>query len=86
MEGKKKFEIKFTKDNGKVVKAIFIDEIMLDYSVDVKALQEISALGLEYKKAALLDIENHFVRCVSEMVGRDVTKQELDKAFRTGLI
>jgi len=86
MEGKKKFEIKFTKEDGKVVKAIFIDGIMLDYSVDVKALQEISALGLEYKKAALLDIENHFVRCVSEMVERDVTKQELDKAFRTGWI
>jgi hypothetical protein len=83
---KKKFEIKFQKNGGKVVKAIFIDNVMLDYSVDVESLKEVSKLGPEYKKAALLDIENHFVRCVSEMVGRDVTKEELDKAFRTGWI
>lgn len=83
---KKKFEIKFQKNNGKVVKAIFIDNVMLDYSVDLEALKEISKLGSEYKKAALLDIENHFVKCVCEMVGRDVTKEEIDKAFRTGWI
>jgi hypothetical protein len=83
---KKRFEIKFQKDGDKVVKAIFIDDIMLDYSVDIEALKEISKLGLEYKKAALLDIENHFVKCVSEMVGRDVSKEELNKAFTTGWI
>jgi hypothetical protein len=86
MEGKKKFEIKFKKHNGKVVKAIFIDDVMLDYSVDVEALKKISSLGPEYKKAALLDIEKHFVECVSEMVGREVTHDELIKAFRMGWI
>jgi hypothetical protein len=83
---KKRFEIKFQKQGDKVVKAIFIDDVMLDYSVDIEALKEISKLGLEYKKAALLDIENHFVKCVSEMVGRDVSKEELNKAFTTGWI
>ncbi len=86
MEGKKKFEVRFKKTGEKVVKAIFIDDVMLDYSVDVEALKKISALGTEYKKAALLDIEKHFMECVSEMVGRQVTAQELDKAFRTGWI
>lgn len=86
MEGKKKFEIKFKKSGDKVVKAVFIDDVMLDYSVDVEALKKISALGPEYKKAALLDIEKHFIECVCDMVGRQVTAQELDKAFRTGWI
>ncbi len=83
---KKKFEIKFQKVNGKVAKAVFIDDVMLDYSVDVEALRKVSELGVEYKKAALLDIENHFTECVSEVVGRKVTKEEIHKAFLTGWI
>lgn len=86
MEGKKKFEVKFKNEGGKVVKAIFIDDVMLDYSVDVESLKKISALGVEYKKAALKDIEKHFVECVSEMVGRQVTHPELLQAFKTGWI
>lgn len=87
MDGKKKFEVKFKKDdNGKVVKAVFIDNELLDYSVDVEALKKISALGTEYKKAALLDIEKHFVECVSEVIGRKATNEEVEKAFRTGWI
>lgn len=86
MDGKRKFEVKFKKEDGKVVRAVFIDDVMLDYSVDVEALNKISALGTEYKKAALLDIEKHFVECVSEMVGRQVTNAEVSNAFRTGWI
>lgn len=86
MDGKKKFEVKFKNTGEKVVKAIFIDDVMLDYSVDVEALKKVSMLGPEYKKAALLDIEKHFIECVCDMVGRQVTAQELDKAFRTGWI
>lgn len=86
MEGKKKFEIKFKKVGDKVLKAIFINDVMLDYSVDVEALKKISALGSEYKKAALLNIEKHFIECVCDIVGRQVTAQELEKAFRTGWI
>lgn len=86
MDGKKKFEVRFNKSNDKVVKAVFIDNEMLDYSVDVEALKKISALGTEYKKAALLDIEKHFVECVSEVIGRKVTNEEVEKAFRTGWI
>jgi len=82
----KKFEVKFKKLGDKVVKAIFIDGVMLDYSVDVEALKKISELGPEYKRAALLDIEKHFIECVSEMVGRELTPQEVDKAFRVGWI
>jgi hypothetical protein len=86
MGGKKKFEVKFNKHDGKVVRAVFIDEVMLDYSVDVEALKKISALGTEYKKAALLDIEKHFIECVSDMVGRKVTNAEIINAFKTGWI
>lgn len=86
MDGKKKFEVKFKKHENKVVKAIFIDDVMLDYSVDVEALRKVSALGPEYKKAALLDIEKHFIECVCDMVGRKVSAEELSQAFKTGWI
>lgn len=87
MEDKKTFKVKFKKNNdGKVVKAIFIDDVMLDYSVDVEALKNISKLGIEYKKAALLDIEKHFIECVCDMIGRKITNVELEKAFKTGWI
>lgn len=87
MEGKKKFEVRFKKtSDGKTVKAIFIDNVMLDYSVDLEALKKISALGIEYKKAALLDIEKHFLECVSDMVHREVTAKDLQEAIKLGWI
>jgi hypothetical protein len=87
MKGKKKFEVRFKKNpDGKVVKAIFIDNVMLDYSVDIEALKKISALGVEYKKAALVDIEKHFVECLCDMVGREVTRKDLAEAIKTGWI
>jgi len=87
MKDKKRFETKFTKDKyGKVVKGLFVDGELLDYSVDIEALKKISAFGLEYKKAALLDIEKHFCECLSEFVGRHLTKQEIEDATKTGWI
>lgn len=87
MQDKKKFEAKITKDKyGKTVKGLFVDGELLDYSVDIESLKKISALGPEYKKMALADIEKHFCECLSEFVGRHLTKQEIDHAFRTGWI
>lgn len=87
MRDKKKFESKITKDRyGKTVKGLFVDGELLDYSVDVEALKKISALGPEYRKLALEDIERHFCECLSEFVGRHLTKKEIETAFKTGWI
>lgn len=84
---KKKFVVKSSKDdNGKVIKAIFVDGEMLDYSIDEEALKKVSALGAEYKKMALLDIERHFIECLSEFVGRKLNKTDITNAFMTGWI
>ncbi len=87
MEGKKRFKVKWYKDtDGKVKKAVFIDNEIIDYSVDLESLKKISSLGEEYKRIALKDIEKHFMECLSDTVGRKITENELRQAIETGWI
>ena len=84
--GKKTFEVKMFVEDGAVKKAVFIDNIMLDYEVDVSSLAEAIKMGPQFYKAVQRDIEKHFVACVSEMVGRKVTAEEIKEATKTGWI
>lgn len=84
---KKKFEVKMKMHpGGEIEQAVFIDGIKLDYSIDTHAYREACKMGLQYKLAVQKDIEKHFVSCVSEILGRKVTLEELDKARKTGWI
>jgi hypothetical protein len=87
MKGKKKFEVRFYKDaDGKVKKGVFIDNEVIEYSIDVESLKKIAELGTEYKKAAHLDIEKHFLECISDTVGRKITPEDFWQATKTGWI
>ena len=83
---KKRFEIKIRQISGKIEKAIFIDNYLLDWSVDISSLMECAKMGPEYYRAAQRDIEKHFTESVSEVVGRKVTVEEIKEAIRTGWI
>lgn len=52
----------------------------MDYEIDITAFRQAAKMGIEYKKAMQIDIVNHFVNAVSEMVGRKVTVQQIETA------
>jgi hypothetical protein len=83
----KRFEVMMRMHpNGEIEKKIFIDGQMMDYSIDVHAFREACKMGLQYKLAVQRDIAKHFIDCVSDMVGRKVTIEELKQAMKTGWI
>ena len=86
-EGKVKFEVKMRKgDNDVLEKAIFIDDELLDWSVDISSLAEAMSMGPKFYKSVQRDIEKHFTESVSEVVGRKVSAEEIKKATVIGWI
>lgn len=87
-DGKKKFEIKtcLGDDGVSIKQAVFIDGIQLDYSVDINAFMEAAKMGMKYKIDMMKDIERHFCSCVSEVLGRNVSIDEVNQARKTGWI
>ncbi len=85
MEKKVKFEVKArTHPNGKVEKAIFIDDKYFDYSIDQFAYDAMKAKGVEYEKQVQEDITKHFIESVSEFLGRKVEITDIIKGIKTG--
>jgi hypothetical protein len=83
----KRFEVMMRRHpNNEIEKKIFIDGVMLDYSIDIAAYLEACKMGLQYKLAVQRDIEKHFAECVSEVLGRKVTLDDIKKAIKTGWI
>ena len=86
-ENKKKFEVKIRKNSdGSIDKAIFIDDELLDWSIDMNSYMEACKMGFQYRRAVQRDIEKHFVDSVSDFVGRYVTMEDIKKAIKTGWI
>lgn len=84
-EGKKSFKVGFVHHpNGSFEKQIMIDGIIMDYSIDMSAFYEAHRMGLG--KQIKEEIAKHFLKCVSEMVGRHVTAQEVMLAEKNGYI
>lgn len=84
-EGKKSFKIGYIHHpDGSFEKQIMIDGIIMDYSIDINAFIEAHkmGLGLQIKQ----EIAKHFLSCVSEMVGRYVTEEEVMMAEKLGYI
>jgi DNA-directed RNA polymerase subunit RPC12/RpoP len=86
-EGKIKFEVKMRKGNNDALeKAIFIDDELLDWSVDISSLIEAMKMGPKFYKSVQRDIEKHFTESVSEVLGRKVSAEEIKKATVMGWI
>lgn len=85
-EGKKKFEVKMHIENGILRRDIFIEDELFDYEVDKVSLAYAKSIGGEYLMKVQKDIEKHFLECLSEVVGRTVTANEVKKASVVGYI
>lgn len=86
-EGKKRFEVKMRKgENGTIEKAIFIDDEILDWSIDMSSYMDAMKMGPMYRRAVQHDIEKHFIESVSDFLGRKVTMNEIKEAIKTGWI
>ena len=86
-EGKLKFEVKVKKGKNDILeKAIFIDDTLVDWSVDLTSLTDAMKMGPKFYKSVQRDIEKHFTGCVSEVIGRNVTAEEIKKAIVMGWI
>ena len=86
-EGKKRFEVKMRPaKGGGIEKAIFIDDELLDWSIDMNSYLEACKMGLHFQREAQKSIERHFVDSVSDMLGRKLTIEEIKIAIKTGWI
>ena len=84
-EGKVSFKIGYTMHpDGSLEKQVMIGGEIMDYSIDYAAYMEAHrrGLGAQIKQ----DIAKHYIKCVSEMVGRKVTAKEIMDAEKLGYI
>jgi hypothetical protein len=85
-DSKKKFEVKVFKTRKGVIKHVFVDGELFDWSFDERSLEDCRKMGPEYFHAAQKDIEKHYLESLSEFVGRELTPVDLLKAIKTGWI
>lgn len=86
-EGRKKFETRVKiHSNGSVEKEIYIDNELLDWSIDISSYMEARKMGLMYQNAVKRSIAEHFTDAVSDLVGRKVTMKEILEATQKGYI
>lgn len=86
-EGAKRFEVKMrAAKGGGFEKAIFIDDELLDWQIDMNSYLEATKMGPHFRKEIQKDIERHFIESVSDTLGRKVTIEEIKVAIKTGWI
>lgn len=85
-EGTKRFGTKLIKLNGAMRQAIFIDDEMLDWSINMHDFAEAKAMGSKYFNVIQQDIVKHFIDSVSDFLGRYVTIEEINLARKNGYI
>ena len=88
---KKKFEVKMRvlgpqpqKDG--IEKAVFINNIKLDFKIDILRFLESKSKGINYVIEEQKNIERNFVKAVSDFLGRKVSIKEIKKAILEGWI
>jgi hypothetical protein len=86
-EGKKRFEVKMRPaKGGGIEKAIFIDDELLDWQIDMNSYIEAVKMGPHFRREIQKDIERHFIESVSDTLGRKITMEEIKQAIQTGWI
>lgn len=83
---KVKFEVRLENQNGAIVKNIYIGNTWLDWGINMTDYAEAMKMGPKYVRQIKADIQRHFVESVSEVLGRQVSLQEIEEAIRTGWI
>ena len=85
--GKKSFLVRPIKGkDGGIKHAIFIDEEMLDWAIDMHDYLDAMRMGPQYLNAIKADIVKHFTESVSDFLNRKVTIEELNHARKVGWI
>lgn len=89
------FEVKpMLDEQQRFGKGIFIDGEHFDWGVDEDDFKEAverskkigGQAGSLYLQSIQDSIQKHFLECLSEFMGRQVTADEVNKAHRTGVI
>lgn len=84
---KVKFEVRQYVDDQKLLsKGIFINGDLFDWGVDEESYKDAMSMGPKYQRAIVADIERHFIASLSEFMNREVTREEVDEAMKTGWI
>lgn len=89
-KSKLKFEVKMrslgTDPKDGIEKAVFIDNKMLDFKIDVFRFLDAKFKGINYVIEEQKKIEKEFIRSVSEFLGRKVSMMEIKRAIIEGWI
>lgn len=72
--------------DGTFKKALYINNIEVDYQIDMNDYMEAVKMGAAFRRSVQWDICRHFTACVSECLGRQVTMDEIKQAIKTGWI
>lgn len=72
--------------DGSFERKIYINNELLDWSVDIASFQEAQRMGAMYQRAVKEDIVRHFTNSVSEFLGRKVTMEQIHDATKSGWI
>ena len=71
---------------GSIEKAIFIDNEILDWKIDMETYMDAMKMGPMYRREIQKNIEEHFTESVSDFLGRKVTIDDIKLAIQTGWI
>jgi len=86
-EDRKRFEVKMrAAKGGGIEKAIFIEDELLDWQIDMNSYMDAMKMGPQYRREIQKSIEEHFIEAVSDTLGRKVTMEEIKQAIQTGWI
>jgi len=69
-----------------IEKAVFINNQMLDFKIDVFRFLDAKFKGINYLLEEQKKIEREFIKSVSSFLGRKVTIEEIKKAIMEGWI
>ena len=88
---KKRFIVKQEMTTGEVSgpffqKNIYVDGELFEWSIDEEAYRWAQSQGPQMLMAVQKDICKHFLDCLSELVNRKISIQDLQEATKTGWI
>jgi hypothetical protein len=81
-----RFEVRKKMIGWHMDKKIFLNGELFDWEIDKESLIWAIAQGPVFAEAARQDIEKHFLECLSEILGKRITNEDVKEATKTGWI